>query len=675
MDPNSMLLQDFIDAPSKAESILDNLTTEQIQLIEATINSVKKRKLTNSAAPPSPPSESEDTPLPFTNGAGTTRVSNTNIASNTLPQSTQSTVAAVIANALATAMSNAVANSLQQQQQQQQQEKQQAEQQVSRTDISKQQASPKPPTEPLAQVKNGVEWVSFVYSHNRVMKNYTIRTDLHTICLEDIDDKFKTENCVYPRANLPKDQYKGNRWSYETECNVLGWKLAWLNRVDISGKRGLIQRAVDSYRNRYPSMRSRRVARQAKLMNGTLRKRKQRGDEEDALMELMTSLATSAGSSCSTTKNNNSNSNNNTPASAALNNNSHSYVTPTTLDTAIVKPASHPKTIAMEDLATGARCRIKINVETVSLDYIPHDFRLANSPFPRHLHATVSSGRTRSIEEKLCNELAWKLAWLNPKILAGKKNMLQRAIDLYRTKFIPSMPPRKHSSRQSAVFTLMNNTTSPITPLTTSALSAQNAQYQQIAKNDTSAHTTPAASASPTMSCISGTTASLDFADCLSLADENTPTDFTNNINNSDSMLLDSLSSSESPHLPPSFDESSTTISTSSGTNSVACTPSPPVSSELFQLAMDEMYDAFMLPPTASVDDDDTFMFTNLDGNNDDDAAKSNGISNVHNTGTKLYDPSFLASPSLPSSTLQQDLLVKLENVDDFADQLLDSFF
>ncbi|KAG1067147.1 hypothetical protein G6F42_026550 [Rhizopus arrhizus] len=100
--------------------------------------------------------------------------------------------------------------------------------------------------------------------------------DLDKVDTSILDDKFKKENCVYPRANLPRETYRGNRWSYETECNVLGWKLAYLNLEEIAGKRGLIQRAVDSYRNRYPSMRSRRVARQEKLLKGTLRKRKHR---------------------------------------------------------------------------------------------------------------------------------------------------------------------------------------------------------------------------------------------------------------------------------------------------------------------------------------------------------------------------------------------------------------
>jgi hypothetical protein len=207
-----------------------------------------------------------------------------------------------------------------------------------------------------------------------------------------------------------------------------------------------------------------------------------------------------------------------------------------------------------------------------------------------------------------------------------------------------------------------------VTPLTTSALSAQNAHYQQ--------QGAATCAASPAMSCISGTTASLDFADCLSLADETIP-------NGCDVMMYTTLpttsvpaspssySTRSSPHLLPSFDESSTTVSASSGTNSMACTPSPPVSSELFQLTMDEMYDAFMLPPTASmedvVDQEASFMLTDLDS--------SHHLVNNNSSNTKLFDPSFLSSPSLPSSTLQQDLLVKMENVDDFTDQLLGTFF
>ncbi|KAG1439872.1 hypothetical protein G6F56_012133 [Rhizopus delemar] len=216
---------------------------------------------------------------------------------------------------------------------------------------------------PLAEMKDGVEYVSFMYSHNRTLKQYSIKTDINHIHLETIHDKFKAENCVYPRANLPREDYKGNRWSYETECNDLGWKLAWLNQ-EIAGKRGLIQRAVDSYRNRYPSMRSRRVARQEKLMNGTLRKRKHR----------------------------------------------EFVATPESLEEAIVRPSHQPKTIAIDD-RHHTRYRIKIGIEQVSLDEISEEFRRQNCPFPRATQKVefYMGGRQRWIQENMLNELAWKL--------------------------------------------------------------------------------------------------------------------------------------------------------------------------------------------------------------------------------------------------------------------------
>ncbi|KAI8978100.1 hypothetical protein BDB01DRAFT_852639 [Pilobolus umbonatus] len=330
-DPTCLLIQDIINSPAKAESVLEHLTAEQIVMIENTLNRVKHRKINK-------PIKQEDT----------------------------STTASAIANALAAAMVSAAL-------------------QIPAT-------KPVTPTnDPVAEMKDGVEWVSFVYSHNRVLKRYSIRTDIQNVALDAVEDKFKAENCVYPRANLPKENYKGNRWCYETECNDLGWKLAWLNPAEIAGKRGLIQRAVDSYRNRYPSMRSRRVARQEKLLNGTLRKRKAKEEEDEELMKVS------------------------------------------------------PKTMAFEGY------RIKINMECVSLDDISVAFRQQNSPFPRALNVTEPDhyigGRTRWVEDTLCNEVSWKLAYLNPKILAGKKNVLQRALNIYRTKFIPHLQPRKYSHK------------------------------------------------------------------------------------------------------------------------------------------------------------------------------------------------------------------------------------
>ena len=167
----------------------------------------------------------------------------------------------------------------------------------------------------------------------------------------------------------------------------MGWKLAWLNSGEIAGKRGLIQRAVDSYRNRYPSMRSRRVARQEKLLKGTLRKRKNREDEtsESTGTTGMVKQPSPSGQQ----------------AGAPL----------STLAAAIVKPANHPKTLVIED--GGVRLRIKINVEGTALEEIPYEFRKTNCVFPRAMIINQpAQASTRWLEESICNELGWKLVCL-----------------------------------------------------------------------------------------------------------------------------------------------------------------------------------------------------------------------------------------------------------------------
>ena len=129
---------------------------------------------------------------------------------------------------------------------------------------------PIPATTPLVvrQDNNGVQWIAFEYSRDRVKMEYTIRCDVESVNVDGLSAEFKTENCVYPRACCQKDQYRGNRLVYETECNTVGWALAELNPC-LRGKRGLIQRAVDSWRNsnQDPRLRSRRVRRMAKINN------------------------------------------------------------------------------------------------------------------------------------------------------------------------------------------------------------------------------------------------------------------------------------------------------------------------------------------------------------------------------------------------------------------------
>ena len=129
---------------------------------------------------------------------------------------------------------------------------------------------PIPATTPLVvrQDNNGVQWIAFEYSRDRVKMEYTIRCDVESVNTDTLSAEFKTENCVYPRACCSKDAYRGNRLQYESECNTVGWALAELNPC-LRGKRGLIQRAVDSWRNSNsdPKLRSRRVRRQAKMQS------------------------------------------------------------------------------------------------------------------------------------------------------------------------------------------------------------------------------------------------------------------------------------------------------------------------------------------------------------------------------------------------------------------------
>ncbi|KAK0931055.1 hypothetical protein LTR29_016431 [Friedmanniomyces endolithicus] len=129
---------------------------------------------------------------------------------------------------------------------------------------------PIPATTPLVvrQDHNGVQWILFEYSRDRVKMEYTMRCDVESVNVEELSQEFKSNNCVYPRACCNKDTYKGNRLHYESECNGVGWALAQLNPM-LREKRGLIQRAVDSWRNsnQDPRLRSRRVRRMAKITN------------------------------------------------------------------------------------------------------------------------------------------------------------------------------------------------------------------------------------------------------------------------------------------------------------------------------------------------------------------------------------------------------------------------
>jgi len=44
-----------------------------------------------------------------------------------------------------------------------------------------------------------------------ISKTYNIRIDIDDVDIDMIPHRFKSDNCVYPKANLDKKEYVGNR--------------------------------------------------------------------------------------------------------------------------------------------------------------------------------------------------------------------------------------------------------------------------------------------------------------------------------------------------------------------------------------------------------------------------------------------------------------------------------
>ncbi|CAO3594354.1 unnamed protein product [Absidia cylindrospora] len=461
--------------------------------------------------------------------------------------------------------------------------------------------------EPTTEMKDGVEWVSFVYSHHRVVRRYRIRTDLDTVQVSSLDEQFKNDNCVYPRANIPKNEYQGNRWAYETECNTLGWKLAHLNVDEIAGKRGLIQRAVDSYRNRYPSMRSRRVARQEKLLRGTLRKRKQSPNSEDD-MDSSPPCKSPNTTYLTTTSSTNSENNNNSTTSASS---STTIAAPCTNIPKIYptheKTKMRPKTLTIDD-DRGIKCRVRINIESIDLATIDNSFRKNNCVYPRAMNLSSSSHLTqRRQDEAKCNEIGWKLAWLNPKHLANKKNLLQRILDIYRIKFVPHLAPRQ-SPRTAKLYTPALQTKP--TPLTTEALAAHHQQQEQQAAKDESINDTSnsvryvskkkeAQGDDDNDTIYTGTTDSLDFRDCFSPPSETTTTPLDEFATYEDPIIIPMLTTAHHHHHQQQQQQQQQLNDFNNNNTIIALPPPPPplLGDEYFE----SIVDVLASPPTQSL--------------------------------------------------------------------------
>jgi hypothetical protein len=140
--------------------------------------------------------------------------------------------------------------------------------------------------------------------------------------------------------------------------------LAWLNQEEIGGKRGLLQRAVDSYRNRDPMLRSRRVVRNEKILNGTLRKRVTRdGDGYDVN------------------------------------------------DGSVKRQKGVAKQLTLEvpEKGISTKIRIRVDIDTVDLNSIPEEFKKNNCAFPKaNVPKNEYQGNKYELETAW-NELGWKL--------------------------------------------------------------------------------------------------------------------------------------------------------------------------------------------------------------------------------------------------------------------------
>jgi hypothetical protein len=186
---------------------------------------------------------------------------------------------------------------------------------------------------------------------------------------------------------VPLGEYNGNRWEYETSCNKLGWQLAHKNCETLFGRRGLIQRAVDSYRNRHRELRSRRVTRQEKIANGTLRKR-QAKRRKQKLHELRSPSAELIESPEQNTNTSN-------------------------------RPKRIGETITISHPKKGSRHRICFVINDIP--------PCASSRERYKLYDDIASSQNAQYRE-WCNEVSWRLVVKNP-CLANDELLLESAVN------------------------------------------------------------------------------------------------------------------------------------------------------------------------------------------------------------------------------------------------------
>lgn len=116
---------------------------------------------------------------------------------------------------------------------------------------------------------------------------------------------------------------------------------------------------------------------------------------------------------------------------------------------------------------------LRADLDSVDLDTLSEDFKRENCVYPRALQGTKrgqpegklsDAKRERLKVEGLCNQWAWKLAYLNPGDLAGNLPRLQCALDTYRNSFTP-FPARPCSSILTLPTSMPSDATLDLTSL------------------------------------------------------------------------------------------------------------------------------------------------------------------------------------------------------------------
>ncbi|KAK9477940.1 hypothetical protein V1514DRAFT_94186 [Lipomyces japonicus] len=356
---------------------------------------------------------------------------------------------------------------------------------------------PAAPPSFIRRDEHGVDWIAFQYSKNRVRTEYCIRCDISSVNVQSLSVHYRNHNCIYPGANMPRHQYTGNRYEYENECNKIGWALAHLN-PSLRGRKGLLQRAVDSWRNssENPKLRSRQTRRNLKqnfvrdkIIGGItsavnqnyLAAPSHQQYDDTIYLGMSASLSPCSSSPGSLTSLSEAQVDNTVamssldqfelvdplmfPSSAMpVNAKPRSLNAHEASDNSVplVKCKSLPKYIMISNASSTqakAKIRVRVMIEKVDLQEVPDKYRVDHAVFPTsimpllspHFQQQVHDGHDNeddyyhhhhehrvlgtNLNEQI-NEMGIKITWLQPRLFEGKFMLLQRVLDCYRAKLV-----------------------------------------------------------------------------------------------------------------------------------------------------------------------------------------------------------------------------------------------